>query len=235
MYAMELFYLPNVQDETALLEDEELHHITRVMRKSVGYELSFTDGKGRLFRGVITQLDKRSGRVSITSSSERSERPIQITVLTALTKNVKRIEWAFEKLTELGVSNIVPLICKRSERDKIPMERVRKILIAAMKQSERLWIPELQAPVPMTKAVTADFGTSVKYVCYRSPDSVQLAAHYTKGHNVVCLIGPEGDFTDEELQMASDNGFIALSLGEKRLRTETASVTLVAGVHLINT
>ncbi|MDX1409262.1 MAG: RsmE family RNA methyltransferase [Saprospiraceae bacterium] len=230
---MELFYIPKVLHNEAVLEGEELHHVTRVLRKRQGETIHFTDGMGARFSGVIGPVTGKEARITITAREQVEDAACRVTVATALTKNMKRMEWAFEKMTELGVHQVIPLICKRSERASMPRARVEKILTAAMKQSERLWRPQLSDLVAFEEVVpTADAG--VKYLAHRSDGSVALARHYTPGSDVLILIGPEGDFSHDEVRMAVDSGCLPVHFGENRLRTETAAVYAVAAINTLN-
>ena len=231
---MELFYIPDILHSEAILKGEELHHITRVLRKGIGDAIHFTYGQGGCYQGVIDQAGKHEARVLITDHQFAARTSPRITIATALTKNMKRMEWAFEKMTELGVHRVVPLICARSERLKMNRARVQKILISAMKQSERLFLPELTAP-QLVKQVMASHEGAAGYLATRSPESVPLGAHYKAGSDVVILIGPEGDFTEDEMESARNAGWTPVHFGSQRLRTETAAVFAVAAIAALNT
>lgn len=232
---MELFYIPDVTGDQATVDGDELHHIVKVLRYKVGDEVHFTDGRGGLYRGTLTSVSKKRAIVEVGDMERKDPVPFRISLSTALTKNVKRMEWCFEKVTELGVDAIIPLVCHRSERSKLPVNRMRKIIISAMKQSERVYLPELKAPMELEE-VFKDRRSAVghRYMAYRGPESVELCGHYSPGQDVTILIGPEGDFTSEELELAKAEGFVPLSLGPKRLRTETAGVAVVAVLQALN-
>jgi len=252
--SMELFYIPNVTGDHVVLEDEQFKHAIKAMRKREGDAIHFTDGEGVIYEGVIQEIERRTATVHILHRLEAVPSEYQVTVCVSLTKNIKRIEWALEKITEMGISRITPLICHRSERTTFNRDRLTKILISAMKQSQQSFLPVLDDPktfkdliaifndkhndlskvnYPIDKSNNSDNAIH-KYIAHKSDASISLKDNYARRSDVVILIGPEGDFTAEELDLAGKANFTPLSLGHNRLRTETAAVVAVASVHAMN-
>jgi len=250
---MELFYIPNVTGDHVLLENEQFKHAIKAMRKRQGDAIQFTDGAGVIYEGVIHEIERRTAKVHIQHRREAVPPEYHMTVCVSLTKNIKRIEWALEKIAEMGISRITPIICHRSERTTFNRDRLTKILVAAIKQSQQAFLPVLDDPM-IFKDVIASFDgnqsdqsdqsdnsdqsdqsdNTYKYIAYKSDTSISLKDNYRRGSDVVLLIGPEGDFTDKELELAGKANFAALGLGHNRLRTETAAVVAVASVHAMN-
>ena len=221
------------------------------MRHAVGDELMVTDGKGKLIRAKITQEHKKNCVLQIIELVKQEPQPTPtIHVAIAPTKNSDRFEWFLEKATEIGVTEITPIICQRSERNKIKHERLRKILIGSMKQSLQLWLPNLNAMVPFKNFFTHSLPRSIgdsqlapinrgltthAFICHcQSENLSSLQSLYNRGENALIMIGPEGDFTPEEIQLAEASGFSAVTLGQNRLRTETAGMVAVHTVQLLN-
>ncbi|MCQ2067264.1 MAG: 16S rRNA (uracil(1498)-N(3))-methyltransferase [Bacteroidaceae bacterium] len=226
-----IFYVPEVQPEMELPEDEAGHCI-RVLRLREGDGIVIADGKGTFHDAVISSVAGRRCVVSI-SRSERQE-PLwrgRITLAYAPTKLMERNEWFIEKAVEIGVDRIVFLKTEHSERDVMKMERVERIAVAAMKQSQKAYLPEL---VPMTdfrRFVQSGCGEDRFIAHCENEEKRHLADCVKAGRDTVTLIGPEGDFSHAEIEMALQNGFTPVSLGLSRLRTETAAL---AAVHIMN-
>ncbi len=230
---MNVFYTPHIEGEQAFLEAAEAHHAVRVLRKRAGDELFWVDGRGCFYRGVIEQVAKKSVHLRILSR-ERSplERPFSLHLAVAPPKNIARFEWMLEKATEIGVERITPLLCARSERKQLKPERLHRLLIAAMKQSGRARLPILDPMLPFGKFLNAlqDKASVQKFIahCVADDDKKHLLHNYRPGRDLVVLIGPEGDFSPEEVAAARANGFLPVHLGQARLRTETAGVVVAA-------
>ena len=233
---MDLYFIEDLGGDIALLEDEQFRHAVKVMRKTTGDQLLLTDGRGTRAIGRLESIDKRSARIALTERIMEEPASYGIDIALALTKNIKRIEWAVEKMTEMGVRSISPIVCRHSERDKMNMDRMSKILVAAIKQSQQSWLPELGKPVGFEsfcqEKITGYSGT--KYIAHLSEDSVGLRHNYMPGDDVLISVGPEGDFSAEELALAKAAGCHEVELGKTRLRTETAAVAAVAYIHALN-
>ncbi|GAB4329847.1 MAG: 16S rRNA (uracil(1498)-N(3))-methyltransferase [Bacteroidales bacterium] len=226
----ELFYSEHLNpEEPLLLSAEDSRHAVRVMRLKPGDRLEITDGKGMICTGIIEIDNPKSCQVRVTGT-RIVEAPFykNLHIAVAPTKNISRFEWFLEKATETGVGKITPLICKRSERKSVRTDRLLKILISAMKQSKQSWLPELTAPEEFKSFVTRKFDGQ-KFIPWISDESMPLLSKSLRqGFPAVIIIGPEGDFSDEEIIMARKSEFIPVSLGKNRLRTETAA--LVSGL-----
>lgn len=229
---MNLFYVPQIEGELVALPEEETRHVVQVLRKKAGEEIMLVDGKGYWYRLQIVEIGKKKciGRILETLQPEE-RRSFHLHLAVAPTKNINRFEWFLEKATEFGVDEITPLICHRSERKKLRSDRLEKILVAAMKQSLKAYLPRLNPARPFNELVTEAFDGQ-KFIAYLD-DNVKghLKENYHKGQNVLILIGPEGDFSPEEVAMAKSEGFEGVSLGNSRLRTETAGI---AACHIVN-
>ncbi|MFK7934357.1 MAG: 16S rRNA (uracil(1498)-N(3))-methyltransferase [Saprospiraceae bacterium] len=258
---MQLFYTQHIQGDYAYFPEIEARHAVQVLRKNIGDELQFVDGKGTWYTGVITETGKKKCVLKITNRQENYEPlPSHLHLAIAPTKNIDRLEWCLEKATEIGISEITPLLCHHSERRRIREDRLEKVLVAAMKQSLKAYLPRLN---PLTKfndfmkgvgvrsqeadalphskltRASSPTGVSIKtqnYIAHCADDSKkQLLQHnYTSGADVCILIGPEGDFSAAEIDLAIKHDFRPVSLGQSRLRTETAGVAAVHTISLLN-
>lgn len=229
-----LFYTTEIDENRACLTDEEFRHAITVLRNKPGDALQFTDGKGHIFQGRLTDVGRREAWMEIESSEKRERQSFALHLAVAPTKSFDRMAWCIEKLTEVGITQFTPLICARSERQKWKPERAEKVAISAMKQSQRAFLPQCTPAVSFNDFVT-NLGTgSERYLAVQSPESIVAIGHYPVGRDVIILIGPEGDFTEEEIRFATDNGFAHLSLGNHRLRTETAAVFAAVTIHTLN-
>ena len=236
---MQLFYSPDIVAETAgqsiLLDAEESHHCIRVLRKKTGDTIHITDGRGRLFEAVVTNENSGKCLLMVTSMVSAAARmPFHLHLAVAPTKSIDRFEWFLEKATEIGISEITPVICEHSERTVLRTDRMQKILVSAMKQSLNLHLPALNEPVKLAGFLKKEF-TGQKFIGYvEEKQEVLLKDRYQKGSDCLILIGPEGDFSQAELEAAKEKGFLAISLGNSRLRTETAALVATMTINLLN-
>jgi len=228
---MIIFYSRDINDSTAKLINEECMHCAKVLRKKLGDKVFVTDGKGNLYSGEIGLISKKVVEISQLVELENQKAPHKIAIAIAPTKNIDRYEWFLEKVTEIGVTDIYPFLAKRSERKIIKPERLEKRMIAAMKQSKNLHKPTLHPLVGLKELLNFDFEGVSKYIAHCMEPEAALQKLYTSGTNAIVLIGPEGDFTEDEVSLAEENNWLEVSLGKARLRTETAG--LVA-CHLLN-
>lgn len=228
---MWLFYTPDIQDDMQLPE-EEAGHCIRVLRMKEGDRIRLTDGKGCFYDAVISTVSGKRCFVHIEKKEE--QKPLwsgHLHIAVAPTKLMDRNEWFVEKAVEIGVDEITFLKTDHSERDVIKMERVEKIAVSAMKQSQKATLPLLNGMTSLRSFVERGFDGD-KYIAHCEPgDKILLQDAVVRGHNSLVLIGPEGDFSPLEIEMALKAGFKPISLGPSRLRTETAA--LVA-VHIMN-
>lgn len=233
---MNIFYAPNAAlNQHVVLDEQESFHITRVLRKKVSEELYVFDGKGNLFDGRISAIGKKEVTVHLVRWMEKleSDRP-KLHIAIAPPKNIDRFEWFLEKATEIGVDEITPLLCKHSERKDLRTDRLEKVLVAACKQSLKYQLPKLNEMQSFDTFVSSINGTSRKYLAYCDEKTMHLKDAYHGGFDAVLLIGPEGDFTREEVLLAGKHEFETVSLGKSRLRLETAGVYAAAAFNLIN-
>ena len=208
-----------------VLAEDTSRHIVQVLRMNVGEKLNLTDGKGNLITAEITEAHKKHCNVKIIDSRFTPHVSRKISIAISLLKNTNRFEWFLEKATEIGVSEIIPLICERTEKEKFRYERMQGICISAMLQSQQVWLPVLHEPVEFNSVITTS-SAEQKFIAHcdvgtKSKLTIQLLNESTSS---LILIGPEGDFTGEEINLALENSFIPVTLGDTRLRTETAGV-----------
>jgi len=219
-----------------VLEEDTSKHIVQVLRMKAGEQLNLTDGKGNLLTCSITDGHKKHCVVNVEGTRHKSQVTRKVSVAISLLKNANRFEWFLEKATEIGVNEIIPLICERTEKEKFRYERMQGICISAMLQSQQVWLPLLHEPVEFNDAVV-QFKAEKKFIGHCDETQKEFlrkilpSGEDLRGASLI-LIGPEGDFTKEEIELAVQNGFMPVSLGETRLRTETAGVA--AAVLLCN-
>ena len=215
-----------------VLNEETSRHVVQVLRMQMGDQLKLTDGLGNIFTAIITDDHKKRCAVTIHSKEFQQQSQRKVTIAISLIKNSSRFEWFLEKVTEIGISEIIPLICERTEKQHFRSDRMKSILVSAMLQSQQCWLPVLQEPVQFDNLIIKQFNNCKKYIahCLSESSKEQLHHQITKLSNQLILIGPEGDFSPTEIEQALQQQFIPVSLGETRLRTETAG--LVAAVLL---
>lgn len=229
---MQLFYTTLQEGDFLYLEGEEYHHCLNVLRHTVGDQINVTNGKGDMF--VCRIIDKTKSSIRLKAEkSNIGEVPghALLTLAIAPTKNIDRFEWLVEKATEIGVGRIIPIIVKRSERSIIKPERLLKIAISAMKQSNHIYLPVISTLTKFEELVTSEtFDTSIIAHCY-SKDLPHVSGLIRKNKKTVICIGPEGDFTEDEIKLAEKHGYKGVSLGNSRLRTETAGLYACISYH----
>jgi len=235
---MELFFADRILENQIFLDEEESIHCVKVMRHKVGDELMVTDGKGKLFKTKLVSENKKHCMLEIIQIEKEESSPSpSIHIAIAPTKNIDRFEWFLEKASEIGVTEISPIISQRSERDKIKHDRLNKILISSMKQSLHLWLPRLNELSTFKSIINhqSSIVNHQKFIAHcQSQNLPSLKSLYQPKKSVPILVGPEGDFTREEVTLAEENGFVSVSLGEARLRTETAGIVALLTVQLLN-
>ncbi|MDE7402944.1 MAG: 16S rRNA (uracil(1498)-N(3))-methyltransferase [Muribaculaceae bacterium] len=230
------FYAPDIESDPVLPEAESAHCV-RVLRMREGDTLEIVDGKGGLYSCVLKSARPKAAEVEITSKStlDRHWKP-EIIIAVAPTKNTDRMEWLAEKATEIGVDKLVFLNCERSVRKTTKPDRIEKILVSAMKQSLKALKPELEVDVPILEFIDdCSKLDAIKYVgyCDASVERRDFSACYSGQENVVILIGPEGDFSPSEIKAAISAGFIPVTFGDTRLRTETAALFALCATHTL--
>jgi len=224
------FYSPNFPDTAneILLDEENSKHIIQVLRMRKGEQLHLTDGKGNLLLCSIVNDNKKHCLVKVESKTFKHASSPRVSIGISLLKNTNRFEWFLEKATEIGGAEIIPLICERTEKEKFRQDRLNGICISAMLQSQQVWLPLLHSPLDFKKVVEQS-ATKQKFIAYcaESGEKVNLSSFQSNSDSII-LIGPEGDFTPGEIALALEKNFIPVSLGETRLRTETAGMVAAA-------
>jgi 16S rRNA (uracil1498-N3)-methyltransferase len=232
---MDLFYESQIQEGILFLDGEESRHCVKVLRKKAGDAIALTDGKGFFYDAIITRADSRQCFFEIRDKSEAPKRSYFIHIAISPTKNADRIEWFVEKATELGVDRISLIDCKNTERSFIKKDRLLKVAVSAMKQSAKAFLPAVGDHLLKFTEAVERCEEKEKCIAFVDPFNTLQLQHAVATKTSYCvLIGPEGDFSAEELKTATDNGFKKVSLGPSRLRTETAGVAACHVLNLIN-
>ena len=230
----DIFFAPSILD-TLFLTEEESRHCVRVLRKGEGDEILITDGKGVFYHATIVDANPKCCKVCITNTEIMNKSwDFNISIAFAPTKNMDRIEWFVEKSTEIGIDNFIPFLSTNSERKVLKLDRLTKVIAAACKQSQKAFYPNLNELSTFKELLTKSF-SGAKYIahCYDTPKK-SLANIYAKNTDVLILIGPEGDFTPEEVKLAEAAGFASISLSSERLRTETAALFACSTIQVLN-
>jgi len=234
---MQLFFNPDLSDKTTsfTFNKEESRHIIRVLRKKVGDDLQITNGKGLLFVARITSATDKKCSVNI-ERVEKKQKPwnYYLHIAIAPTKLNDRFEWFLEKSTEIGIDEITPIICDNSERKVIKFDRLQKVIVSATKQSLKFQLPKLNPPEKFGEFIKKDFHETKLIAHCEDSGKNSLKKLIQPKQSVLILIGPEGDFSLEEISKALRHNYIPLSLGESRLRTETAGIVACNTVSIIN-
>jgi 16S rRNA (uracil1498-N3)-methyltransferase len=235
---MHLFYTPDISTDTFTLNEEESKHAVRVLRLTVGNKIQLIDGNGGWYEAEITDDNPKRCSVSITETKkEFGKRSWLLHIAIAPTKNMDRLEWFLEKATEMGINELSLIDCDNSERTVVKTERLNKVAVAAIKQSLKAYLPKVREMVAFKKFIASakDFkGEKFIAHCNYRGTLPHLKTQYKPGENALVLIGPEGDFNIEEVKLALENGFKEISLGNSRLRTETAALYACAAVNILN-
>jgi 16S rRNA (uracil1498-N3)-methyltransferase len=240
---MQLFYLPGTNLSEAFiagntlltLPAEESVHTARVLRMKPGEQLKLTDGIGNIAVATIEDPNPKACIVKLISIDTIEKKSFNLRIAVAPTKNTGRYEWFLEKATEFGIGEIIPVYCDHSERQKIKTERLEKVVIAAMKQSLNSYLPVIAQPVDLSSLIRANAGLGNCFIAWvDEKPRPHLKDICMPGKDTLILIGPEGDFSPREIKLALDNGFLPVSLGKARLRTETAALASCFIVNLLN-
>lgn len=231
---MHLFYCPDIVNDKYTLSTEESRHCIKVLRLKIDDKIFLTDGRGKLFETIIIDDNPKRCSLQIVKTEQHEAEQPHIHIAVAPTKNISRFEWFLEKATEIGISEITPLICENSERRIVKVDRLEKVMVAAMKQSLKTHLPKLNEALAFKEIIQKD-KASERFIAYCSDEYRDLLKDKAKkGSNNLILIGPEGDFSLIEIQLAFENGFQAVSLGNSRLRTETAALAACFTLNLLN-
>lgn len=232
---MQLFYVPNISGDEVILDAIESKHAIKVLRLSEGNKVQLIDGAGGFYEAEITAANPKKCKLKILKTiAGFGKKDYYLHMAIAPTKNIDRTEWFLEKCTEIGVDEITPIISEHSERKVIKTERLERILVSAMKQSVKAYLPKLNE-LTTFKNLVASSGAKNKYIAHcNNGEKEHLKNVVPENKDVLILIGPEGDFSPEEVELAKEHGFTEISLGSARLRTETAGVVACHIVNLAN-
>ncbi|MEM6737148.1 MAG: RsmE family RNA methyltransferase [Bacteroidota bacterium] len=230
---MNRFYNENVREGTHVLSEEESRHCSLILRHQEGDEIVILDGKGGIHKSLLTQINKRSCKYEILESNYAEKKDFEVHLVIAPTKNIDRIEWLIEKLEETGIDKITFIETQNSERRKLRLERLEKKAISAMKQSGSPFLIEINNLTNFNSAVST-INDCIKLIANVNTSNTHISQHLKPNENTTILIGPEGDFSDDELRIAKGLGFIPTSLGNNTLRTETAGLMACSFINFIN-
>ena len=226
--ALPFFYIESFDASQQLitLNEETSKHVVQVLRMQVGEQLNLTDGKGSLLTAAISDAHKKHCVVQIQAASYQPQAARKITIAVSLVKNASRFEWFLEKATEIGVTEIIPLLCERTERQHFRYDRMKGIVVSAMLQSQQTWLPVLHEPMKFENLKMTQFENALKLIAHCEETAKNPFSNFQidQFSNCIILIGPEGDFTNEEINQAIAAEYKPVMLGETRLRTETAAV-----------
>lgn len=234
---MQLFYTPQLtaEDTSFTFDKDESRHIVKVLRKKEGDTINITNGEGILFIAEVAFANEKKCEVKITKKEFFEPMPYYLHLAVAPTKMNDRYEWFLEKATEIGINEITPIICEHSERTNVKTDRFEKILHSAMKQSVQFYMPKLNEPISFNDFVEGTEKDCKLYIAHcEETEKKLLKKELAPKEKITILIGPEGDFSPKEIQLALSRGFVPVSLGNTRLRTETAAVVAAHSVAFTN-
>lgn len=234
---MQIFYAPDIDGEVYQFNEEESKHCIRVLRHNEGDTVHLTDGCGNMHTCCITLAHPKRCILRVVETIKNYKQlPYRLHIAAAPTKSIERYEWMLEKITEIGVDTITPIESYHCERRIVKTDRLEKVITTAVKQSIKAYHPKLNIMQEFESFVCKDFGTAELFIahCNDSENKILLRDLVVKGREYVILVGPEGDFSQQEVDLAVSKGFKEISLGDSRLRTETAGVMATAIVSIIN-
>jgi 16S rRNA (uracil1498-N3)-methyltransferase len=233
---MQIFYAPDITGDTYTLDEKESKHCVRVLRMIRGTGVRLIDGKGNLYEGIIKNPDSKKCSIEVTGVIKDFEKQdYRLHIAISPLKNTERFEWFVEKSVEIGVNEITPLICRNTEKPGIKNERINNLIISAMKQSLKASKTVLNETCLFDDFIKMDFtGSRMIANCNDSFKRKNISEVYLKKDNAVILIGPEGDFSYEEINDALEKGFVPVHLGRSRMRTETAGIAACHSIYFLN-
>ncbi len=231
---MHLFYFDIQKNQDLRLKNEEHHHCSQVLRHQIGDIIHLTDGTGSLIEASITQIDKRSTSFKIIATTKKPGKPFYAHVAICPTKQMERMEWFVEKVTELGVDEISFLVSTNSERRIVKTDRLEKKMISAMKQSKSTWKVRINPIQNFRDFLDSTTDYPNKYIAFAEESSHYFGSLISPKERILIVIGPEGDFTPDEIKLAHEKGFSSVSLGRNILRTETAGIAAVQMINIAN-
>lgn len=232
---MHIFYTPDIQGSTYMLNEEESKHCVRVLRLAEGNIIYLIDGKGGFYKASIAEAHPKHCSINVMETkTEYGKRSFALHIALAPTKMNERTEWFLEKATEIGFDSYTPLICEHSERKEVKTDRLMKVVTTAVKQSIKAYHPQLNEAFRFKEFIARSFDGQ-KFIAHcNEGEKIPLQKAYHSGSNALVLIGPEGDFSPNEVKLAIEKGFVPVSLGESRLRTETAGIVVCHTINLLN-
>lgn len=231
---MIIFYDPTIDSDHPILQEEEAYHAMKVLQKKQGDVIQIVDGKGNFYQAEINSSNYKKCEIKILEKKSTIKRKYHIHIGIAPTKNNERMEFFVEKCTEIGIDEISFLQCERSERKEIKVDRMQKIAIAAMKQSVQAYLPTLHPMKKLSTFFSEAKNETNKFIAHYQSENKNLIDHPSPFSSSLLLIGPEGDFTPNEIEQAIENKFELVNLGNTRLRTETAGMLGCNQIHIIN-
>ncbi|WP_038008642.1 RsmE family RNA methyltransferase [Terrimonas ferruginea] len=225
MSQLPFFYIPDdASGQEITLGEDTSRHVIQVLRMKTGEQLNLTDGQGQLITASITFEHKKHCKVVVVNRSNEPEVQPRTSIAISLLKNPSRFEWFLEKATEIGVREIIPLLTSRTEKEKFRADRMQTICISAMLQSRQCWLPVLYQPLSLDQVIH-EASQPLKFIAHCEDRPRERLWQQDRSQDMLLLIGPEGDFTTAEIDQALDAGFIPVTLGNTRLRTETAGIS----------
>ncbi len=233
---MQLFFSNIKEDNVFTFDENESKHIIKVLRHKKGDLIYVTDGRGEMYSATIISDDPRKCRASVSGTPVSIDRHnYYLHIAIAPTKNHDRLEWFVEKSVEMGIDEITPVICEHSERKRVRIDRLQRVMLSAMKQSYKVHLTKINKAVYVRDLIRNEFDGN-KYIAYldKTGNTASLQAACKRNTNALILIGPEGDFSREEINTALENDFTPISLGNSRLRTETAGIAACCAVYFAN-
>ena len=229
--ALPYFFVESLREKSIQLDEDTSKHMIGVLRMTKGEEVLLTDGKGKKATAQITDDNRKRCSVQVQSIETEEESGPNVSVAISIIKNSSRFEWFLEKATEIGVNEIIPLLCERTEKEKFRYERMKGILISAMLQSQQTRLPVLHEPTPFNDVVKSSVQEQ-KFIAHCLPNEKQQLSSVIGHRSSIILIGPEGDFTEKETGFALEHHFTPVALGATRLRTETAGIVAATVLKL---
>ncbi len=235
---MTFFYHPNAEEKALVtLNEEESRHCARTLRMVKGDGCYLINGRGGLFEAIVSEANPRATVLQVERIIQVKKPQLLIHIAIAPTKNADRFEWFLEKSTELGIERISPIICSHSERKKIRKDRLEKVVLSATKQSQKAWLPQIDNLIMYSDFIDGLKNSHLthKYIahCKEQGQRITLSSIFPIPERILIIIGPEGDFSEKEIGLAIQAGFKELTLGEARLRTETAGIYAVSALHAL--
>ncbi|MBM3401794.1 MAG: 16S rRNA (uracil(1498)-N(3))-methyltransferase [Bacteroidetes bacterium] len=232
---MHIFYTPDLSSETYFMSEEESKHCIKVLRLQTGSKLNLVDGKGGFFDAIVEDANPKRTKIKILQVQRNfGKRNHYLHIAIAPTKNIERVEWFLEKATEIGIDEISPIICDRSERREVKTDRLKKVITTAIKQSIKAFHPQLNEAKSFSEFIL-NSNCSNKFIAHCAPGNKSaIKENFKLNSEYLVMIGPEGDFSSVEVDLAIQQNFIPISLGDSRLRTETAALEACFEINFLN-